>query len=111
MLADICADWTGELAEAGEAGVAGFCDWAEACPVPEGGAGEGYSATAAAGGGRIAGGSGVRKYGKCPELLPNCYPRSPARTACKGHQSETISHLPFEKMRLIPRPIDRIMTR
>lgn len=29
MLADLCADWTGELAEAGETGVAGFCDWAE----------------------------------------------------------------------------------
>lgn len=29
MLADLCGDWTGELAEAGEAGVAGFCDWAE----------------------------------------------------------------------------------
>lgn len=29
MLADLCADWTGELAEAGEAGVAGFYDWAE----------------------------------------------------------------------------------
>lgn len=28
-LADLCADWTGELAEAGETGVAGFCDWAE----------------------------------------------------------------------------------
>lgn len=29
MLADLCADWTGELAETEEAGVAGFCDWAE----------------------------------------------------------------------------------
>ena len=29
MLADLCADWTGELDEAGESGVAGFCDWAE----------------------------------------------------------------------------------
>ena len=29
MLADLCADWTGELAEAEEAGVAGFYDWAE----------------------------------------------------------------------------------
>ncbi len=29
MLADLCTDWTGELAETGETGVAGFCDWAE----------------------------------------------------------------------------------
>jgi hypothetical protein len=29
MLADLCTDWAGELAEAGETGVAGFCDWAE----------------------------------------------------------------------------------
>jgi len=29
MLADLCADWAGELAEAEEAGVVGFCDWAE----------------------------------------------------------------------------------
>ena len=29
ILADICGDWAGELAEAGETGVAGFCDWAE----------------------------------------------------------------------------------
>jgi hypothetical protein len=29
MLADLCSDWTGELAEVEEAGVAGFCDWAE----------------------------------------------------------------------------------
>ena len=29
MLADLCADWTGELAEAEEAGVASFYDWAE----------------------------------------------------------------------------------
>ena len=29
MLADLCPDWSGELAEAEEAGVAGFYDWAE----------------------------------------------------------------------------------
>jgi len=29
MLADLCADWAGELSEAEEAGVAGFYDWAE----------------------------------------------------------------------------------
>jgi hypothetical protein len=29
MLADLCTDWAGELAEVGEAGVAGFYDWAE----------------------------------------------------------------------------------
>ena len=29
MLADLCVDWTGELAEAEKAGVAGFYDWAE----------------------------------------------------------------------------------
>ncbi len=29
MLADLCADWAGELAEIGEVGVAGFCYWAK----------------------------------------------------------------------------------
>lgn len=29
MLADLCSDWTGELAEAEEGGVARFYDWAE----------------------------------------------------------------------------------
>ena len=29
MIADLCSDWGGELAEAEEAGVAGFYDWVE----------------------------------------------------------------------------------